>query len=141
MRAATSHDVARVAGVSQSTVSRALRNDPSVSAATRQHVQTVANTLGYIPIDRGRSLSTRQTQRVGIVSAELTNPFYPELVEPLRGSLERHGYRALLIPEGGDSEQARSNEDTGSREESEAESQSEAEAQSEESQSEESGSE
>lgn len=106
MRTATSHDVARVAGVSQSTVSRALRDDPSISAATRQHVRAVATSLGYVPIDRGRSLSTRQTQRVGIVSAELTNPFYPELVEPLRGSLERHGYRALLIPEGGDSEQA-----------------------------------
>lgn len=97
--AATSHDVARMASVSQSTVSRALRGEPGMSAATRERIERAARTLSYVPMETGRSLATRATRRIGVVSAELTNPFYPELVEPLRAQLDRRGYRILLIPD------------------------------------------
>lgn len=93
----TSHDVARAAGVSQPTVSRALRALPGIAPATIERVREVARQLGYIPSEAGRALSTQRTRAIGIVADELTNPFYPELVEPLRESLEQHGYRALLI--------------------------------------------
>jgi DNA-binding LacI/PurR family transcriptional regulator len=95
----TSHDVAQLAGVSQSTVSRALRGEPGPSDATRERVRHAAATLDYVPIESGRSLSTRSTRRIGIVAADLTNPFYPELVEPARVELHRLGYRTLLIPD------------------------------------------
>lgn len=93
----TSHDVARLAGVSQPTVSRALRNLPGTSPKTREKVLRAARELAYIPSETGRSLSTRTTKRVAVVAEELTNPFYPELVEPLRLNLARQGYRTVLI--------------------------------------------
>lgn len=98
----TSHDVARLAGVSQPTVSRALREMTGVAPETVQRVRAAADQLGYIPSEAGRTLSTRKTGTIGIVSAELTNPFYPELVQPIRDELEASGYRTLLIPDSSD---------------------------------------
>jgi LacI family transcriptional regulator len=93
----TSFDVARRAGVSQPTVSRTLRNLPGASPETRQRVLAAAKDLAYIPSDSGRALSTRTTRRVAVVSDELTNPFYPELVQPLGRFLAEHGLRPVLI--------------------------------------------
>ena len=93
----TSHDVARLAGVSQPTVSRALRGLPGVAPETVERVVAAARSLGYVPSEKGRALSTRKTRRIGVVAGELTNPFYPELLEPMRVELERHGYRMILI--------------------------------------------
>ncbi|MDF5752939.1 LacI family DNA-binding transcriptional regulator [Spongiactinospora sp. TRM90649] len=93
----TGFDVARLAGVTQPTVSRALRNAPGVSPETRERVLAAARELSYIPSDRGRALVTRTTRRVAIVAGELTNPFYPELVEPLRAALEVNGYRCVVV--------------------------------------------
>jgi LacI family transcriptional regulator len=53
--------------------------------------------LSYIPSESGRSLSLRSTRRIAVVSEELTNPYYPELVEPLRRELARHDLRTVLI--------------------------------------------
>lgn len=95
----TSHEVAKQAGVSQPTVSRALRGLPGVSNETIKRIRAAATLLGYVPSEAGRALSTRRANRVGIVARELTNPFYPELVEPMRVELDRLGYRTLLIPD------------------------------------------
>lgn len=95
----TSHDVARLAGVSQPTVSRALRGDHRVSEATRTRIREAAEALGYVPSEAGRSLSTRSTRRVGVVVTDLANPFYPHLIGPLHDTLERHGYRMMLFAE------------------------------------------
>jgi len=101
--AATSHDVARLAGVSQPTVSRALRGESGVAIETRQRVEDAARFLGYVASQLGRSLATLRTRRIGIVAAELTNPFYPHLVEPLHDHFERAGYRSVLYAEREDS--------------------------------------
>ncbi|MGH3381171.1 MAG: LacI family DNA-binding transcriptional regulator [Actinoallomurus sp.] len=95
----TSHDVARLAGVSQPTVSRALRDDPRVSVKTRERVRAAAAALSYVPSAAGRSLATRATRRVGVAVSDLTNPFYPYLVAPLHDELERLGYRMMLFTE------------------------------------------
>ena len=95
----TSHDVARYAGVSQSTVSRALRGVAGVAPETVRRVQEAAAALSYVPSEAGRTLSTRLTRTVGIVAAELTNPFYPEMIEPIRLHLDGAGYRTLLVPD------------------------------------------
>ncbi len=95
----TGFDVARRAGVSQPTVSRALRNLPGTSPETRTKVLEAARSLAYIPSEAGRSLAVQNTMRVAVVSEELTNPYYPQLVEPLRRRLAEHGYRVVLVTE------------------------------------------
>jgi LacI family transcriptional regulator len=97
MKQVTSFDVARLAGVSQPTVSRALRNLPGASPQTRARVLDAARQLSYIPSESGRALSTRSTRRIAVVSDALTNPYYPELVEPLRRHLDAHNLRAVLV--------------------------------------------
>ena len=93
----TSFEVARLAGVSQPTVSRALRNLPGASPETRARVMAAARELSYIPSASGRVLSTSRTRRVAVVVEELTNPYYPQLVEPLRRELAEHGLRMVLV--------------------------------------------
>jgi len=95
----TSFDVARRAGVSQPTVSRALRDLRGTSAATRARVRAAARELGYVPLQSGRVLSTRLSRRVGIVTGELSNPFYPGLLEPMIAALHQRGYLPVLIPD------------------------------------------
>lgn len=102
MKPVTSFDVAALAGVSQPTVSRALRNLPGVSTDTRRRVMAAASKLSYVASDSGRILSTQRTQRVAVVSAELTNPYYPELVEPMRERLHDRGYRMAIVASTGD---------------------------------------
>ncbi|KWX57110.1 LacI family DNA-binding transcriptional regulator [Mycobacterium sp. NAZ190054] len=98
----TSHDVAKLAGVSQSTVSRALRGVPGIAPETVARVREAARTLSYVPSEAGRTLSTRQARSIGVFTAELTNPFYPALVEPMRARLAQRGYRTILLTESDD---------------------------------------
>jgi LacI family transcriptional regulator len=95
----TSRDIAREAGVSQPTVSRALRGDPRVAPATAALVQSTARRLGYVPDAAAQSLITRRTGTVAIVVADITNPFYPELVEALHDELGRASHRTVLLNE------------------------------------------
>jgi LacI family transcriptional regulator len=97
MKRITSIDVARAAGVSQPTVSRALRNLSGASPATRDRVLAVAADLGYVPIDSGRAMATRRSRRIAVVSEDLTNPYYPELFEPIRQRLADHDLQAVVV--------------------------------------------
>lgn len=94
----TSHDVARLAGVSQATVSRALRPGTSVPDATRQRVERAAQVLGYVPSRLGRSLVTRETGRIAMV-ADLGNPLFSTLLTPVHDVLSELGYQTLLLAE------------------------------------------
>jgi len=100
----TSRDIAREIGLSQSTVSRALRGDPRVAPDTLARVQAAAERLAYVPDAVARSLTTGRTQTVAVVVADVTNPFYPEIVEVLHGELGRKGYATVLLndPRGDD---------------------------------------
>ncbi len=106
----TSHDVARVAGVSQSTVSRAFRRESRISLATRERVLAAAAELGYVPSDVGRSLVTRSTRTVGIVVTDLTSVFYPYIAAPLHDAVSSREYRMVLFTEEVESEQPASAE-------------------------------
>lgn len=93
----TSHDVAALAGVSQPTVSRALRSDPRVTLETQGRVAAAAAKLGYVPSERGRSLSTRTTRRVGVVVDDLSNPFYLQLLDTLHRVFVHSEIRMLVF--------------------------------------------
>ena len=93
----TSHDVARAAGVSQPTVSRALRNDPRLTAQTITRVRDAAEALSYVPIQRGRNLATRRTGQIGVVVTDLRNPFYLEIFSAVHEALRRANMRMIIL--------------------------------------------
>ncbi len=98
----TSHDVARLAGVSQPTVSRALRNSPKVSAETRRRVREAASALGYVPSEAGRALSSGRTRRIALLLTDLENQFYPHVIAPMHRELETLDYQLVLQTESSD---------------------------------------
>jgi DNA-binding LacI/PurR family transcriptional regulator len=93
---ASSIDVARVAGVSQSAVSRTYTNGASVSEETKRKVIKAAEQLGYRPNALARAVLSRQSDLIGVVMGEIANPFYPEVLDLLLAALETKGYRVLL---------------------------------------------
>ena len=98
----TSHDVARLAGVSQPTVSRALRDSPKVSEETKQRVRQAARALGYVPSETGRALSSGRTRRIGLLLTDLENQFYPHVIAPMHHELNALGYQLVLQTETAD---------------------------------------
>jgi len=70
-----------------------------VAPATVALVQTTARRLGYVPHAAAQTLITRRTGTVAIVVADITNPFYPELVDALHDELGRATYRTVLLNE------------------------------------------
>lgn len=98
---ATSIEVARRAGVSQSTVSRVFSgNHQVVSDETRARVLQVAHDLGYRPNAIARMMSTRQTNIIGIVMANITSPFYPFVLEKFLHQLQLIDRQVLLFTAG-----------------------------------------
>lgn len=92
----TSKDVARAAGVSQSTVSRVLSNHPNIRPETRERVLGVLRETGYLPNGMARALVTRRTGNIGVVVEDITNPFYPQIVEALCEELAGVDKRMVL---------------------------------------------
>ena len=76
-RRTTSYDVARVAGVSQSAVSRVFKAGASASAEMRQRVQAAAKKVGYRPNAIARGLITQRSNMVAVVISRMTNLYYP----------------------------------------------------------------
>ncbi|CAM3715414.1 MULTISPECIES: LacI family DNA-binding transcriptional regulator [Halomonas] len=100
----TSRDVAHLAGVSQSAVSRSFSQASSVSEKTRKKVMDAARQLGYRPNTIARSLITRSSRTIAVVTYSLQNPFYAYLLEKASRFLQEQGYHLLLFfaPKNGD---------------------------------------
>ena len=94
---ATSLDVARLAGVSQSAVSRCFTAGASVSEAMRDKVQEAARKLGYQPNAHARSLITGRSRIIGLVLSALENLYYPAVLERLAKRLQQDGYHLLIF--------------------------------------------
>jgi len=95
-RRVTISDVAARAGVSTMTVSRVVNGTGRVSEATRQKVNRVIRQLGYEPNMVARGLTTRQSQTIGIVLPDITNPFFPAVVRGAEDSAWDAGYTVAL---------------------------------------------
>ena len=104
----TSFEVAKLAGVSQSTVSRAMRGDRSIGAATVKRVLAAAAELNYTPSERARDLSTRSTRRIAML-VDLDNPLWALLVSRLHDILAERDYRLTLIAGHGDQDAIEAN--------------------------------
>jgi len=93
----TSLEVAKLAGVSQSAVSRVFTPGASVSNKTNQKVRSAALELGYRPNILARSLITGKSRIIGLVVSHLDNYFYPEALELLSNALQKKGYHVLVF--------------------------------------------
>ena len=92
----TSHDVARLAGVSQATVSRVLREDPKVRPETRDRVLRVLAETRYEPNAAARTFRTNRSGSVGVVVARLSYQLYPVMLEAIGAQLARLGQRMIV---------------------------------------------
>lgn len=95
--AATLKDVAERAGVSRSAVSRTFTDGASVSDKMRRKVEKAADELGYQPNFLARSLTTRRTKLIGLVSDNFTNPFFLHVFDLFTSELQKRGLRPLLV--------------------------------------------
>jgi len=94
---ATSIDVARRAGVSQSAVSRVFTPGASASRQTVEKVRKAAAELGYRPNSLARAMVSGRSRIIGLVVAYLQNQFYPEALEKLSAALQSRGYHVLVF--------------------------------------------
>ncbi|WP_024286393.1 LacI family DNA-binding transcriptional regulator [Cellulomonas sp. KRMCY2] len=100
-------DVARGAGVSPTTVSLVLngQTEARIPAATRDRVRRVAEEIGYSPNSLARSLRTRRTHTIGLISDQIaTTPFAVQMVEAAQDVARENGYLLFLVNTGSDAE-------------------------------------
>lgn len=96
------YDVARMAGVSISTASKALNDRKDVSPATRERVIEIARQMDYHPSHLARGLAQRRTENLGVVALRrfdsplFTNPFYSQIIEGLETQATEINYNLLL---------------------------------------------
>ncbi|MBT8456232.1 MAG: LacI family transcriptional regulator [Alphaproteobacteria bacterium] len=93
----TLKDVAELAGVSRSAVSRTFTEGASVSEKTRRKVEKAATALGYHPNALASSLTTGRTKLIGLVADNFHNPFFLEVFDLFTRGLQDRGLRPLLV--------------------------------------------
>ena len=89
-------DVAQAAGVSPSTVSRALRGERAVDPALIERVQTVSAKLGYVPDPAARALASQRSNHVAILIPLLSNALFVDLLDAAQKTLRAAGYQTLM---------------------------------------------
>lgn len=89
-------DVARAAGVSLATASRAMTGSAGVSAAVAAHVQVVAERIGYVPNSHARALAGGQASIVGLIVHDVGDPYFAEIARGVLRETESRGYMALI---------------------------------------------
>jgi DNA-binding LacI/PurR family transcriptional regulator len=89
-------DVARAAGVSHSTVSRALADNPLIAAETRARIQRLAQKMGYTPNAIARGLVTQRTHAIGVIVTSIADPFVSEVVRGIEEVAGDQHYRVFL---------------------------------------------
>lgn len=97
-------DIAKTAGVSHSTVSRALSDSPLVSPETKARIQRLAREMGYSPDAQARSLVMGRTHTIGVVVTTIIDPFIAEIVQAVESTAHDHGYSVILASSGAEPE-------------------------------------
>lgn len=92
----TIKDIAKTAGVSHTTVSRALNGHPAISAATTARIQKLAAQMGYIPSAVAQSLLSQRTYTIGVVVTTLADPFITRVIEGIEKTAQKADYSVFL---------------------------------------------
>lgn len=101
----TIKEIAKEAGVSVATVSRALNDSPRVTPATKQRIQQIANQLGYRVNNLARSIRVKKTFTLGVVISNILTSFFTEIIDQLEEQALQNHYQIII---------ARTNEDAAS---------------------------
>lgn len=105
MKNVTLKDVAKAAGVSYATVSRALSGSPQIGRATRERIVKLCDEMGYTTNYVARSMVKKKTDLIGLVVPSIDNPFDAELAYYVEMSARAHGYNIMLCNSGPDLQQ------------------------------------
>ena len=88
--------IAKATGFSINTVSRVLRNDTRISNETSVLIKSKAEELGYIPDALASSMRNPRTKTIGVINADLSNPFFSEVIKGIEEKAEESGYQMLM---------------------------------------------
>lgn len=102
--AVTIKDIAKIAGVSHTTVSRALNDNPALATVTVERIKRLADELGYIPSVAARGLKTSRSQVLGVIVRHIGDPFFAEVLHGIEEVLHAAGYSLFLAASHRDSE-------------------------------------
>ena len=94
--ATTIKDIAKIAGVSHSTVSRALSGHPAIAAETVTRIKKISVELGYVPSAVARGLKTRRSQALGVIVNRIDDPFFSEILQGIEDVLQEAGYSLFV---------------------------------------------
>ncbi|MFO4685998.1 substrate-binding domain-containing protein [Vibrio cholerae] len=109
---ATMKDIARLAGVSTSTVSHVINKSRFVSDEIAERVNNAAQQLNYAPSALARSLKMNRTQTIGMLVTTSTNPFFGEVVKGVERSCYHKGYNLILCNTEGDNQRMKASINT-----------------------------
>lgn len=94
--AVTIKDIAKVAGVSYATVSRALNDHSEINEETKKKIKEIAKQMGYTPNAVARGLVKKNTNMIALLIPDITNPFYPEVARGVEDFARENGYCVFL---------------------------------------------
>ena len=97
MKSLTINDIARLAGVSHSTVSRVLNGHPDVNEKTKQRILSVIKENGYVPNNNARNLKLINTNVIGVVIKEFSNPMFARTLQIVEKKIYAHQYTMQLL--------------------------------------------
>jgi len=97
MKKSTIYDVAKIAGVSASTISRVMNTPEIVAEDTRQKVMNAVKELAYIPNMIAANMPRRRTNYIGLIIPDITNIFFSNLVRGVQDVCEKNGYSVLVV--------------------------------------------
>ena len=92
----TIKDIAKAAGVTHPTVSRALNNHPAIAEKTRERIVELAQQMGYVPNAAARGLKTKRTRALGAILHQIDDPFWSEVLEGVDTVLLSEGYSLFI---------------------------------------------
>ena len=94
--AVTIKDIAKVAGVSHTTVSRALRDHPAIAPGTTVRIKRIAAEMGYVPSAVARGLKTSRNHALGVIVSRIDDPFFSEILQGIEDAAQEAAYSLFV---------------------------------------------